>query len=358
MVRPRGRSDRPTIIDVAREAGVSPATAARALGGYGPVSSETRRRVDAAAVALGYRANTLARSMVTGSTKTIGVVVADIENTFFARAVRGISDFAHAAGLEVVLANSDEDVAKERAAVAILLEKRVDGLIVAPASNFEVGHLAEAVKHGCPLVLFDRAVEGIAVDAVVVNSRRAAQDAVAHLTGLGHRRIALISESAMPPAGLGAISTESRNVNPTAERFLGYASALLSAHLPVSSELVRQCRYDRASAAEQTLMALRMEEPATAVFTTDGVMTLGAMDAILADGRQIPQDISVIAFDDLEWTTIVQPPLTVVAQPVYELGTTAVGRLIDRLNGDERPPEVITLETTFMPRGSTAPPRH
>jgi LacI family transcriptional regulator len=147
-------------------------------------------------------------------------------------------------------------------------------------------------------------------------------------------------------------------VNPTAERFLGYASALQAADLPVLSELVRQCRYDRASAAEQTLMALRMKDPATAVFTTDGVMTLGAMDAILADGRRIPQEVSVIAFDDLEWTTIVQPPLTVVAQPVYELGTTAVSRLIDRLKGDEGPPEVITLETTFLPRGSTAAPRH
>jgi LacI family transcriptional regulator len=351
MGRSRGRNVRPTIIDVAREAGVSPATAARALGGYGPVSPATRRRVDAAAAALGYRANTLARSMVTGSTQTIGVVVADIENTFFARAVRGITDFAHAAGLEVVLANSDEDVAKERAAVAILLEKRVDGLIVAPASNIEVDHLAGAVRHGCPLVLFDRAVDGVEADAIIVNSRRAAHQAVAHLTGLGHRRIALISESAMATS-----ETPSRSVNPTTERFFGYASALRAAGLPVSSELVRQCRYDRASAAEQTLLALRVEDPATAVFTTDGVMTLGAMDAILAGRRRIPEEISLVAFDDLEWTTIVQPPLTVVAQPVYELGTTAVSRLIDRLDGDERPPDVITLETTFIPRGSTGPP--
>ena len=160
----------PTIHDVAAAAGVSTATAARALGGYGAVSPGVRERVKAAASQLGYRPNSLARSMITGATHTIGLVVADIENPFFARSVRGIADVAHAAGYEVLLANSDEDPATERAAVRVLFGKRVDGLIVAPASTDEGPHLSDLSERGVPVVLLDRAIPGIDADAVVVNN--------------------------------------------------------------------------------------------------------------------------------------------------------------------------------------------
>jgi LacI family transcriptional regulator len=135
MSRSREQPSYPTIGDVAVAAGVSPATAARAIGGYGRVSAAVRARVLAEAERVGYRPNSLARSMITGTTHTIGVVIADIENPFFARAVRGIADTAHAAGYEVILTNSDERLETERAAVGVLYQKRVDGLIVAPASN-------------------------------------------------------------------------------------------------------------------------------------------------------------------------------------------------------------------------------
>jgi LacI family transcriptional regulator len=131
--RTAGGRATPTLPDVAQAAGVSTATAARALGGYGSVREETRQRVQAAAAELGYRANSLARSLITGSTNTIGVVLADIENSFFARALRGIADTAHTEGFEVVLVNSDEDLGNERNAVRVLTEKRVDGLVVCPA---------------------------------------------------------------------------------------------------------------------------------------------------------------------------------------------------------------------------------
>jgi len=355
MTGRRRHPDQATIHDVAAAAGVSRATAARALGGYGRVSDEARDRVTAAATSLGYRPNTLARSMITGTTHTIGVVVADIENPFFARAVRGIADAAHAAGLEVILANSDEDVAKERTAVGVLFQKRVDGLIVAPASTEDTSHLVDLVERGLPIVLLDRGAPTVRADVVVVDNQRAAHGAISHLARLGHRRIAIIAEAdtALPAAELATAQPGPADAMPSRLRLVGWAAGLRAADLPVTDDLIRRTRYARAAAMEQTVAALELDDPATAIFTTDSTMTLGAVDGIVASGRRMPDDVSLVAFDDLEWTTLVQPPLTVVAQPVYELGATATRRLLARLAGDEGPPELIVLETSFILRGST-----
>ena len=338
--RSRPRSS-PTIPDVADLAGVSTATAGRALGGYGSVSPDVRDRVAAAAAKLKYRRNALARSMITGTTHTIGLVVADIENPFFARAARGIADAAHAAGYEVLLTNADEDPATERAAVRALIEKRVDGLIIAPASTQEVPHLVELKTHGVPVVQLDRAIEGIEADAVVVDNERAVHGAMAHLVGLGHRRIALLTSQ-------GLIHTNQA-------RLAGYLRGLEDAGLAADDDLIRMAVYRRDSAIEETLAVLGLSDPATAIFTTDNLMSLGAFEGTQRAGRRVPDDVSIVGFDDLEWTTIVRPPLTVVAQPVYELGVTAAQRLLARIAGDESPPALITLATTFIVRQSTGP---
>src|SRR3954469_18091788 len=166
MTKPPRRRNGATIPDVARAAGVSRATTARALGGYGSVSAETLDRVRTAAEQLGYRPNELARSMITGKTFTIGVVVADIENPFFARVTRGISDAARSAGFEVILINTDENLASERTALKVLLDKRVDGVVVAPASSKDGEHLRAAQDCGAPITLIDRRVAGLEADAV------------------------------------------------------------------------------------------------------------------------------------------------------------------------------------------------
>jgi len=326
---------------VADLAGVSTATAARALGGYGSVSPEVRDRVAAAAAKLKYRRNSVARSMITGNTHTIGLVVADIENPYFARVVRGIADTAHAAGYEVLLANADEDPATERAAVRTLIEKRVDGLIIAPASTQEVPHLIELKTHGVPVVQLDRAIEGIDADAVVVDNEHAAQGAIAHLVGLGHRRIALLTSQ-------GLIHTNQA-------RLAGYLRGLEQAGLAADDDLIRMAVYRRDAAIQETIAVLGLPDPATAIFTTDNLMSLGAFEGVQRAGRLVPDEVSIVGFDDLEWTTIVRPPLTVVAQPVYELGVTAAHRLLARIAGDESPATLITLATTFIVRGSTGP---
>lgn len=360
MARRKEQPARPTVRDVAAAAGVSRATAARALGGYGRVSAEAKNRVEAQAAALGYRPNALARGMITGTTHTLGVVIADIENPFFARAVRGIADTAHEAGFEVVLVNTDEDVAKERAAVEVLLAKQVDGLLVAAASATDAGHIHEAVARGVPVVCLDRIVPGLAADSVVVDNQRAAHNAISHLARLGHSRIAIIasSEPGIPdPASLaGAPPWGPAGLLPDEARLGGYLTALQAFGLPLREELVRRGKYGRTPSREETKAVLSLDEPPTAIFTTDAMVTLGAMEAIVAKGYKVPDDISIIAFDDVEWTTIIQPPLTVVAQPVYGLGVTATQRLLARIDGDKGPPEVVMLDTTLVLRGSTSPP--
>jgi LacI family transcriptional regulator len=325
---------------VAEAAGVSTATASRALGGYGAVSPEARERVTAAAASLGYRRNSLARSMITGTTHTIGLVVADIENPFFARAARGIADIAHRAGYEVLLVNSDEDPLVERAAVRTLIEKRVDGLIIAPASVDGTHHVGELLARHTPVVLIDRIVSGIDTDAVVVDNEEAARHAIEHLTSLGHRRIALLTSQ-------GLIHTNQA-------RLAGYLHGLEAAGIPADGALIRMAPYTREGAIAETVAVLELPDPPTAIFTTDNLMSLGAVTGTQHVGLLVPDQVSIVGFDDLEWTTIIRPALTVVAQPVYELGATAATRLIERIHGDQAPARTFTLATTFMLRGSTA----
>ncbi len=187
-----------TVADVARKAGVSKATAARVLGGYGTVSDRVRDAVTAAARALDYRPNELARSMTTGRSGTIGVVVGDIENPFFSLAMRGITDVARQAGFTVILINSGEDVSAEKAAIRTLIAKRVDGLIVSPAKETDVEHLREVVGSGRPLALLDRGINAFEVDTVIADDRQAAEGVTRQLIALGHRHIAYLTACDTP----------------------------------------------------------------------------------------------------------------------------------------------------------------
>ena len=350
--------DHATLDDVARAAGVSRATAARALGGYGSASPAARERVLEAAQALRYRPNALARSMKSGTTRTLGVVISDIQLTFFAQAVRGIADAARAEDFEVILANTDEDLALERAAVGVLVDKRVDGLIVVPAEPAEsASHLREAQDRGIPVVLLDRGSPAIRCDVVVVDNQRAAKNAVRHLVRLGHRRIAIVVEGRTALTAADVVKARLRPdggmTSPLREA--GWAAALREAGLPVTDDLICAARYDRDDARRAAGQPLALPDRPTALVTTDETMTLGAIDAIQDAGLVIPRDISLVAFDDMPWTALIRPPLTVIAQPVHELGVAATQRLLGRVAGFEGPPETTILPTSFVVRGSTGP---
>jgi LacI family transcriptional regulator len=343
---------RVTIPDVARHAGVGQATAARVLGGYGSASAATRERVLAAAAELGYSTNAVARSMISGRTDTLGVIVADAENAYFARALRGITDVADKSGLQVILANSDEDGDKERAAVQMFIERRVDGLVVAPAA---VGHehLDRAADAGIPVVLLDRALPGAEFDTVIVDNRGAAKAAVDRFTADGHTRIAVVSSAS--PADDTARVAPGADIWTTTERVTGYRRALRAAGIPRGAELIRHTGYDRARARSAVLDLMVADNRPTALFTTDNVATLGTLDALFDLGVPIPGEVSVIGFDDAEWTTLIRPRLSVVDQPVQELGGLAADILIRRVSGATSRPRRHTLDTTFIDRESTGP---
>lgn len=363
----RRRSSEPTILDVAAAANVSKATAARALGGYGAVSQQVRRRVADAASALEYRPNRLARSMKSGQSRTIGVVVGDIQQPFFAGAVRGITEVAQTQGWEVLLANTDEDLARERNAVRMLFEKRVDGLIVAPASSQDGGHLQALVQRGLPVVTLDRRAPAVEADSVVIDNKLAVGRAVDYLVRLGHRRIAIVGTTGPRPSSGSEPPTFDPNsllgggppaeLRPSGARLRGYLAALQHAAIPIEPDLMRHADYGRESAAAHALAVLTAPEPATAIITTDGLMTLGVLDAIRRAKVRVPDDVSIIGFDDADWATIVVPSITVIAQPVLQLGATAARRVLARIGGDERPPASIVLETELVVRESTGPPR-
>lgn len=342
-----------TVADVAREARVGKATAARALGGYGAVSDAARSRVLAAAQTLGYRPNELARSMTTGRSHTIGVVVGDIENPYFGVATRGISDTAKAAGYDVVLVNTGEDVQAEIDAVRVLLDKRVDGLIVAPSTSWDTAHLTEVTDSGRPLVLLDRRLDDLGVDVVQADMVPAAHECTRHLIEAGHERIGYISTAEEPAGGyhFGA----ALQASPVADRLAGMATAFDEAGLPRRDEFVRLGAHTEEDVRRFTQELLTGPNRVTALIASDSVVGVGVMTAVRELGLRVPTDVSFVMFDDLPWTTLTDPPITVVAQPTFEIGTAAASMLLGRLRGDRSPCQVLGFPAHLVERASVGP---
>ena len=345
-----------TLTEVAARAGVSRATTARALGGYGSVSDSARRLVLAAAAELKYRPNMVARSTRTGTTSIVGIVVADIGSPFFGRSTRSISDAARAAGLEAVVVNTDEEIEVERAAVGLLLRQRVAGIVVAPASRSDGQHLTEAQAAGAPVVLLDRRVSGVAADRVYSDNESAATAVMAELISRGHRRIAYVSSAAGPEgASPGHYPSVDDLVTSAGDRIRAYLRSLSAAGVGTPDAYLRLCPFGEEAAHQATAQLLALPERPTAVFASDGVIALGVLRAVHDAGLEIPGDISVVAGDDPTWSRVTTPTLSAVAQPVHELGQTAMNLLLERIADPERAIEDRVLPAEFMPRGSIGP---
>lgn len=350
-----------TIPDVARKSGVSTATAARALGGYGSVSPATHQRVLAAAAALGYRRNSLARSMITGTTHTLGVVLADIENPFFYRALRGITDTARSRGFDVVLANTDEDADIERKALATLAERRVDGLIICPTDGQDRSHLGDLIRSGMPVVLLDRQVSGLKADMVGLDNRQAAAEATRCLIHYGHERIAIVTGG--PGAVLprlrrpGMAGVQNISVTTLGARAAGYRDALVSAGIPLRPEYVSATGFHREDASSATQTFMQLPQPPTAILAFDSILSLGVLLALRELKLHCPHDVSLLGFDDAEWAEVVSPPLSVLRQPVYEIGVKACELLLERVRGVDRRPAQHRLKGRLIERESVARPR-
>lgn len=354
------RSQRPTIIDVARLAGVSTATAGRALGGYGSSRTETVEKVRRAAQALGYSSNNLARSMITGSRGMIGVVGADIENPFFARAMRGISDAASERGVQTLLTNSDERLARERDALRVLQQERVDGVIVAPADLTEVQHLVDLIAQGMPVVLLDRSSERVDADSVVTNNLEAAERGVGRLLDQGYRRVGIVVELTEEhfadwfDAGAEGVRAAAGLVaaNPSAQRFLGFLAAHRSRSIRVDPALLARAPAPSPELAARATSVLLRAEP-DALFATDGLMAMGAYEAVGDAGLRAGHDVGFLAFDDLPWTRLVEPRVSTIAQPVHEMGARAARLLFDRIEGIVSPPRRVVVPSALVERGTT-----
>lgn len=356
------RDRRITIVEVARRAGVSTATAGRVLGGYGYAGKAAREAVLAAAQALGYRPNQLARGLITGKTRTIGVIAGDISSPFHAAVLRGISNVVEAHDFGLLITNSDETAAREVAAAKLLSEKQVDGIVVSPCDPREADHLHEMARQGTKIVLLDRLIEGFDVDCVAVENVESARAGVARLLAAGHRRIGIVAE--LGEAGgtdlerfLAAATQAPRErwsgLYPSWQRLLGYLLAYEDVDVDVESHLV--CRAGTyAAAAAETAVAAVLARPGrpTALFPTDGLMSAGTMSAIGAAGLDVPGDVSVLAFDDLDWMTFAWGGIDAIAQPRRKLGETAARLLLDRIEGATGPAKTLRLEPQCVRRGS------
>lgn len=341
-----------TVSDVARLARVSKATAARALGDYGAVSDAVRDRVQKAADELGYRPNALARTMSTGRSHTLGIIIGDIENPFFAKATRGAADVAAEAGYDLILSNSDEEPAVEAKAVAVQLAKQVDGLLIAPASSLEPGNLQPVLDAGRPLVLFDRTVPGVEVDAVITDNRAGARQLTELMLDAGHRRIAFISTLAHD----GAFRTgEELSSSAVADRVIGFMETLAAAGVAHPATFVHlNARRDGVDALAARL--LDGDDAVTAIIASDSLIALAVFRAAQERGVLIPQQLSLAGFDDAPWMSVTTPGVTVVEQPIHEIGAQATRTLLHRIRGDGRPPETTVLPQALVERGSVAAP--
>jgi len=333
----------PTITDVAREARVSASTVSHVINETRYVSDEVKQRVHAAMEALNYQPNVIARSLRTRETLTVGVVVSDVTNPFFTSIVRAIEDEVLKQGYSIILCDTDEKPEREQAYLRLLMGRRVDGLIVAPSSG-NADLLRSAIESGLPVVLLDRSIPGLTADVVLSDNESGAFDAVSYLIGMGHRRIGII-------AGRLEVSTG-------ADRMAGYVRAIRTHGIPADESLIEVAKFKRDIAYDKTMKMLNRAEPPTALFVSNNVMTAGTMAALKAAGKKVPDDISVIGFDDSEWAALMDPPLTVVAQPIVELGTRAAQTLMRRISrGRVKTPRAVVLKPELILRDSCARPR-
>jgi LacI family transcriptional regulator len=328
----------PNIRDVARRAGVSTVTVSRVINNSDAVSDDTREKVQQVIEELGYVPNLLARGLRSKRTNTLALVITDITNPFWTTVARGVEDKAIEDGFSVILCNTDEDPEKQESYIEILVRKRVDGVVIAPV-NRDVSALSAFSRHGIPYVVIDARIEGIDTDLVLGDSVGGAYGLVNHLADLGHRRIAIIAGPEQAPTAQ--------------DRLSGYLQALQEWDIPVEDELIKHGSFDQDSGYELTLELLHLAQRPTALFAGNNVMGLGALIALQEHGVRVPEDMALVAFDELPLLSVLHPFLTVADQQPYEMGTIATQLLLERLTGKRQERREIMLEAKLILRESS-----
>jgi LacI family transcriptional regulator len=327
-----------TIREVAQRAGVSYATVSHVINKTRFVSDETRSRVLSAMSELNYRPNTLARSLRIGETKTIGLILPDSANPFFAEIARSIEDRAFRLGYSVILCNTERDTNRETLYVDVLSKRQVDGIIFV-ATGDQADSLNFLINQDMPVVLIDRDLANIEVDAVLTDNQRGGYLATRHLIQRGHRRIACIAGPS--------------HITPSAERVTGYLQALAEAGIPYDEALVVDGDYHPASGQQVTAALLAMDFPPTAIFALNDLMAIGALRAATEAGLRVPEDLAVIGYDDIEFACFTNPPLSTIAQPKDEVGSQATEILVKRISEKDGEKHRLVLPPRLIIRGST-----
>ena len=329
------------IQDVAKKAGVAPITVSRVINNAGYVTADVRRRVEAAIAELGYVPNSLARGLRSRRTNTLALVLSDITNPFFTTVARGVEDAASTAGFTVIFCNTDESPDKERKYLQVLIQKRVDGVLLIPTHSN-----ADAVKfilqQHIPVVVIDRHVPKGLADVVRCDSRQGAYDLIRLLLSLGHRHIAIL--------------TGHKGVSTSVDRVAGYRRALVEAGVTPCDEDVYYGAFTQASGCEAARAAMSRSPRPTALFAANNFIAIGALRAIREMGLRVPDDVALVSFDDLPPALVTFPFLTVVAQPAYEMGQKATQLLLDRLAEQSNSPapfQELVLPTELIVRQSS-----
>ncbi len=333
----------PTIYDVARVAGVSTSTVSHVINGTRYVSDATKQRVKQAMEELRFRPNSLARSLVRQETRTLALIVPDNVNPFFAELARGIEDHGFAAGYNVLLCNSDRQISKELAYLDMLVSKRVDGIIYMTMSA-HLDQLQPLLDNKIPFVTFDREFHD--VDAILLDNEGGGYDATRHLLDLEHRRIACI----------GGPDAKTRSH----ARIVGYERALGEVGVAVDPRLIQGGEWSYESGQEAASRLYELDAPPTAIFACNDMMAIGAIAHLRERGLRVPDDVSVVGFDNVSIGAYFHPPLTTLATPILEDGQQLCHLLLDRIN-DQLPPEpqrhtiggrLVIRESTKAPASS------
>ncbi len=333
-----------TLRDVAKRAGLSAATASRALTGHPHVDETTRRRVVRIAAELGYRPNALARALRVRTTRTIGLIIPDIRNDFYAESATVLQGALEAHGYRLILCISNGDPEHDRSYLRTLAEHRVDGIVHVPSSPTDARDL-DAGGRIIPIVELLRHSPDGGFDAVVSDDREGAAALTRHLVQLGHRRIAMLT-------GPDAYST-------TRDRVAGYRDALHEVSLPQGAERALYGTYSPASGYALTREALAARPRPTAIFSGGSPLTSGVLRALAEARVRVPRDVSLVAYEDPEWYAISVPAMTCYALPLREMGRVAADRIVARVANAavrESQPETLRFPGRLVVRDSTAPP--
>jgi len=334
-----------TIHDVAKRAGVSPITVSRVINHSGYASQETRARVEAAIVELGYVPNRLARSLRSKRTNTLALVLTDVTNPFFTTLARGVEDTASDAGYTVIFCNTDESETEEKKYLQVVLQQQVDGILLVPACG-TCDSVEMIQKQATPVVVLDRRMpSNTKVDVVRCDSVDGAYRLVQLLIGLGHRQIAVLS-------GPKIVSTAE-------DRVTGYHQAMVEAGIDERLHLVSYGTYTQSSGYEMAQRVLNVNPRPTALFAANNLIAIGALKAVQDAGLCVPDDVAMVGFDDLPANLLISPFFTVAVQPAYEMGQRATRLLLARLAGDAPehcqevilPTELIVRQSSGLPRG-------